>query len=146
MSRANRGPLIAQYDANGNPLSPLTIVQARRLVLDGDAVPTNGSCSGELPGWHGRAWRDWPAIRLTHTRETRHSSPSLTMGDMLSCVEESRTARLTDEARREREARGLPPEDRAERAQNKLQAWPGVHDTRAVCISAGRVCQSEVRA
>lgn len=28
-----------------------------------------------------------------------------------------------------------------DRSMSKVEAWPDVHDTKAVCISAGRVCQ-----
>jgi hypothetical protein len=122
---------IPLFDVNGDQDQPITLIQARRMVLNGDAVPCVSSGEGELPGWAGRSWRDWPAIKRTKPKKQKASACELTEFDMISVS-------------------GLHGGFVQRRvSQQRVEPWPDVHDTHAVTVQAGKVfipSQQAVRA
>jgi hypothetical protein len=121
VSRKLRGADVPIYDLNGFPKPPITLVQARRLVQNGEAIPSTQLGSGELPGWKDNPWRSWPAIKLVRPLKEDMQSPcSLTENDChLVAGEAGKTIA-------------------AKRAEERLYNWPQEHDTRSVTIVAGR--------
>lgn len=115
--RGNQG--VSCLDVNNLSLRPVTIVEARRLVLDGAAVPCT-STGGELPGWEGRAWRDWPSVKMVRPSKVEQTACSLTEND----------CHLVAGERGNNKA--------AKRAKQRLHSWPGEHDTFAPTIHAGK--------
>lgn len=46
------------------------------MVLDDVAVPVYRRGGGELPGWRGNRWSDWPAVRMISPQKPPRESPT----------------------------------------------------------------------
>ncbi len=70
----------------------------------------------------------------TLVTDSKESPATITFGEILANVQESRTEKFTGAHKRELEYLGKPTEDFVELAHNKIKIWPRIGDTRAVRV------------
>lgn len=114
---------IKVYDINGSVCKHVTPRQAWEMINAEEVIPLKRR--GAKPG-------TFEAVQLKYARKhNRNSACTLTLRD----VENNAFALAFSQLGPTDSIRAL------ERAMDKVNAWPDVHDTKAVCISAGRVIQ-----
>lgn len=116
--------LLPFYDWNGKHLGTIRLDTARIRAEAGEV-------SLRIKG-RGRKSRI-TAAHAIFVKPIRNSSCTMTMRDVVNNAMGKAFSALgsTDSIRA------------LERAQAKVDAWPDVHDTKAVCISAGQVIQPQ---
>lgn len=113
---------IKLYDINGYLVKHITPRQAHEMIDEGEVQTIRAR--GAKPG-------TFVAVQLKQAKRNRETAATLTLRDVVNNAFGKAFSALgpTDSIRA------------LDRAIEKVEAWPDAHDTKAVCISAGRVIQ-----